>query len=87
MDEQPAQINVAAFADAEQLGLAAGRVLSWDQAEPGGELASLAKRRLRSSELNLSALEIQPQRQLDLPLGSQADGVGDGCVQLLTRLQ
>src|SRR5450759_8586 len=43
MDEQPAQINVAAFADAEPLGLAASRVLSWDQAEPGGELASFAE--------------------------------------------
>ena len=54
MHKQLPQIAVAAFADAEESGLAAGRVLSRHKSQPGGELPALMKgrsvadRRLRS---------------------------------------
>jgi hypothetical protein len=44
MDQNLAQIDVASLADAQQLGLAAGRVLAWYEAEPRCEVASLAER-------------------------------------------
>src|SRR5512141_2210113 len=44
VDEHAPQIGVAAFADAAQYGLASGRVLSWNQPQPGGKLASPAER-------------------------------------------
>ena len=40
VNQQLAQIFVAALADAEQLRFAAGRELPWNQTEPGGEIAT-----------------------------------------------
>ena len=45
MDKQLPQIAVAALADAEEPGLAAGRVLSRHKSQPGGELPALMKGR------------------------------------------
>ena len=43
MDQLFAQILVAAFADSEQLRLAAGGELSGNQTEPGGEIATVVE--------------------------------------------
>ena len=43
MHKQLPQIAVAALADAEESGLAAGRVLSRHKSQPGGELPALMK--------------------------------------------
>src|SRR5260370_38045836 len=40
MNEQTTQIGIAALSDAQQFRIASGGVLSWDQAQPGGEVAS-----------------------------------------------
>ena len=45
MDKQLAQIVIASLADAEEPGLAAGRVLSRHKSQPGGELPALMKGR------------------------------------------
>ena len=45
MDELCSQIAVAAFADPQQLGLAAGRVLPRCQPEPRGQVAALGEGR------------------------------------------
>jgi len=39
-----AQVDVAALADAQKLGLAAGRVLPWNESEPRREVSPLAER-------------------------------------------
>jgi hypothetical protein len=39
------QVNIAALADAQQLGLASSRVLSWHKPEPRRKVSSLAERR------------------------------------------
>ncbi len=44
MHEQPAQIAVAAFADAKQSRLAAAGTLARHQSDPGGELAAVVER-------------------------------------------
>src|ERR1700733_9527577 len=43
MDQDLAKVYVAALTDAEELGLAAGRVLTRHDAEPSCELSTLAK--------------------------------------------
>ena len=54
MDEQTPEIRIAAFADPEQLRLSSGRVLPWDQAQPGRELMPLDERRSVSDRSHLS---------------------------------
>ena len=44
MDQYLTQVDVAALADAQQLGLTARRVLSRNEAEPRCEVSSLAER-------------------------------------------
>jgi hypothetical protein len=44
VDKHAAQVDVAAFADAVQPGLAPGGVLFGDEAEPGGKLPSFVSR-------------------------------------------
>lgn len=43
MDDHPSQVFIAALADAEQLGLPAGRVFARHEAEPRSEITSLAE--------------------------------------------
>src|SRR5690349_2474322 len=43
VDEHATQINVATFADAEQLLFASGRVLPWHDTNPSCEIASATK--------------------------------------------
>ena len=43
VDEDFSQIDVASLADAEQLSLTSGRILPWNNAEPGGELPTPAE--------------------------------------------
>ena len=45
MDEELPRITVASLADAEEPCPTAGRVLSWDKSQPGGELPALMKGR------------------------------------------
>src|ERR1700735_868311 len=45
VDEHLAQVDVTSLADAQQLGLATGRVLPWHETEPCGEVSSLTERR------------------------------------------
>jgi len=45
VDEHAAQVDVAALADAAQLRLASGGVLTRDHPEPGGKLPSLTESR------------------------------------------
>jgi hypothetical protein len=43
VDEDLAQVDVAAFADAEQPCLASSRILPWHDTEPRSKVASLSK--------------------------------------------
>ena len=43
MDQNLAEVHVAALADAEQLRLASGRVLAWDDAEPRSKVPAPTK--------------------------------------------
>ena len=43
MDDHPSQVFIAALADAEQLGLPAGRVFARHEAEPRSAITSLAE--------------------------------------------
>ena len=43
MDDHPSQILIAAFADAEQLGLTAGRMFTRHKSQPGSEITSFAE--------------------------------------------
>ena len=45
VDEDLAEVDVAALADAEQLRLAAGRILSWHETEPSSKVTALSKGR------------------------------------------
>ena len=45
VDEDLAEVDVAALADAEQLRLAAGRILSWHDTEPSSKVTALSKGR------------------------------------------
>jgi len=62
VDQLPSQILVAPLADAQELGLSAGRELSWDQTQPGRQIGlmtpddpalaeRLSKLRLRRGEI------------------------------------
>src|SRR3954452_20782442 len=74
MDQQSAQIEVAAFADPEQPWLASRRNLAWHQDEPGGQISAA---RERGSIANRS----RPRRRLQDPDardGRQPPGRGIG---------
>jgi hypothetical protein len=43
MDEEHAHISIASLADAQELALAAGAVLSWHESKPCSELTALAE--------------------------------------------
>src|SRR3954468_16933438 len=84
MDQQSAQIDVAAFADPEQPWLASRRNLAWHQAEPGGQIAAA---RERGSIANRSRQRRRVQ-DADARDGRQPPGRGIGlgyCRELIIK--
>ena len=85
MDQHLAQVHVAALADAEQPGLATGRVLPRHDAQPCREVASFAERSAVADRGNDGCGNHRPNTW-DLP-NARTAGVGSrDAIQLLAEL-
>jgi len=93
LDEEATNVGIAALADPKEFRLAAGRMLAWDQSQPGREIASAPKRsaiadgcyqRRRDDRANTRDTH-QPSRQV-VGLGDQFDlprDLGDRFLEML----